>query len=967
MTRYLDRLQKIVSQYPDRVALSDSERSLTYGDFEIETGKIYNYLKKQGVKREDHIMVLTKRGIGGISCIYGVLKAGAAYIPLEEDYPKERIDFIKKDASCKIVIDEALYRKIIKTEEYLEGYEETALHDAAFIVYTSGSTGNPKGVVHEYGNIEQLASAVKEKASRREFREGIVAPFYFIMASQLVLQYALQAYTMYIVPSRLVRNFVKFSEYICTNRIQGIFLSPSYLRLYKEPSPYLEEIVTAGEPANGLYYPGGKPAVRNLYGMTEAGFSILETFLDKACEIAPVGKPILKEIDLHLEDNDGNRVEGAGIGEICFKSEYVRGYLNLPEKTKAAFINGVFHTGDIGKRDENGIYYIIGRKDDMFKINGNRVEPVEVESAVKRITGLNTVVARGFDIDGRAFICLYYLRNEAQELNLTEGDSLKIDVSALSDILPRYMIPTYYIPLDKMPLNERGKTVRRLLMPPEIKTWEKDYVPPANDTEKAICDMMAEILGADTVSAESDFYLSGGDSLRTIRLISLAGEYGYSFTAGELYEARTPRKLAKICAERHILGETELQAQELSARQEMRDLLPMQKVWANIDLAHPDVNLGSVVMLYRMKPQTSPEKLKYALDKTLRHYPVFSTRFVRDDNGNLKQVYDESLVTPAVIQDITEAEIEKLQSAPLEKINLFAGGCYRAKIFRTEMTCYLFLQVHHAFTDGTGLSLLRDSIFGYCEDANFRPAPDCYYYLLRQMEAAKNSESYREAEKYYDELYRQKLKIDFGCAKMQPDLDEENTKTVFYVKRDVFPRDYGKTNAFYMTAAAVATAKANGTDRALIYGTHNGRDDNLKLNSAGGFAFNVPAYLIMEDGDTPESLLEKVKAQVEFGSAHASYSRYPDDISSVDGTVLFLYQKDMFGFGKMGKYIEAELPRFAVTEQPWHFFAVSVVDEAENDMLRLCVIYSPNRYSKARVEKFVKYYIEAVDYLSNGQ
>ena len=165
----------------------------------------------------------------------------------------------------------------------------------------------------------------------------------------------------------------------------------------------------------------------------------------------------------------------------------------------------------------------------------------------------------------------------------------------------------------------------------------------------------------------------------------------------------------------------------------------------------------------------------------------------------------------------------------------------------------------------------------------------------------------------------------------------------------------------------MAMAKSNGTNHSLVYVTSNGRDESLKMNSAGGFAFNVPVGLDIGEGNTPEELLAQTKAQMEFGVAHAPYSYFPLDVPSMSESVLFLYQKDMFGLGKMGKYIEQQLPYIPEFEQPWHFFVVSVVDQAEDDRLHLSVIYSPHHFSADKVEMFVENYLEAVDYLSDGK
>ena len=947
MKRYLARLRDITAEYPDRTALVDADRSLSYSGLELETGKIYSFLKKQGVKRDDHIMVCPKRGIGSVSCILGVLKAGAAFIPLEEDYPQERVDYIKKDASCTIVLDEALYRKILATEEYREGHEEAELHDKAYIIYTSGSTGNPKGSIHEYGNIEQQASLIEERTDWREFRQGIISPFYFMATCQFVMHYTLQAFTMYILPGDIVRNIASFSQYMHENRIQGIFLSPSYVRLYKEPSPYLEEILTAGEPANGLYYPGGKPAIRNLYGMTEAGFTILETFLDKAYEIAPMGKPVLAEIDLHLEDEQGNRVEGAGTGEICFKNEYVRGYLNLPEKTKAAFVEGVFHTGDLGRRDENGMYYIVGRKDDMFKINGNRVEPVEIESAVKKITGLETVVAKGFELEGRSFICLYYLRGEAAELNLLAGKELKVDLGALADMLPRYMLPTYYIPLEEMPLSDRGKILRRLLPAPELKDMAGEYVAPTNEAERAICEMMAEILDLEKFSAASDFFRMGGDSLRSIRLLALAGERGFSFTAEELYNTRTPRKLARIAR----AADTGLEEKNLAAQGQDMPLLQMQSLWQ--DRLEEELNypIARVQTLLKLKETVDIDRFCRAVDQVYRHHPVLLTKLVRSGSGAFVQHYAPELFVPTQVEEVTEAEMQQLVQGGGCDFDLAAGVLHHRRIFKTEQGVYFYMLFHHVLMDGTGVQLIRDNIFrAYHGEAL---PPDYYYYLLEQEFSEDRAAVLQE--------YEEKFGLENCSGRIEPDLPGPDACP--QVLTETFPRQRDDENICHLAAAAMAAARCNGEDRAAIYWTYHGRDDYLRSNSAGGFVKYLPLQLEVKPGTSPVALKARVQAQTAFTLSHnRAFQGGLCKGAPLANSLIYLYQKDIFSLGKIAALAE-EVPIPADRSQPMGVLLLTLVDtEGEGELTRQFV-YSGGFYSEKKAAAFVRYLKESLAYL----
>ncbi len=159
-----------------------------------------------------------------------------------------------------------------------------------------------------------------------------------------------------------------------------------------------------------MYYPGGKPTIYNTLGMSEAGFLLAGYNLDKAYDIPPIGRPMIPFEDLHLEDENGRRIVGPGEGELCYRNLYFRGYINLPDKTKRALRDGVFHTNDLARRDENGLFYVIGRLDDMFKINGNRIEPAEIERRVREATGLEQVIARGIADGGHSYVCAYFLK-----------------------------------------------------------------------------------------------------------------------------------------------------------------------------------------------------------------------------------------------------------------------------------------------------------------------------------------------------------------------------------------------------------------------------------------------------------------------------------------------------------------------------------------------------------------------------
>lgn len=712
-------LNEILHKYPDRVAYNDLRRILTYHELEIESGKVYSYLKKNGVSTESYVQLVMSRSVGMFSCILGVLKAGAAFIPFENTYPAERLDYVKNDCNVNVVMTDELYNHIIATESYLEGYESTELHDAAYVIYTSGSTGNPKGVIHEYGNLDQLSSLHPLRDTYEECRYGLIAPFYFAACIEFSLIYLLEAGTIFIIPRDMVRDIRALSSFIEKKKIKRIFLSPSYLRMYKEPSPYLEEILTAGEPANGIYYENGKPAVRNQLGMSECGFPLLTMILDKKYDIAPVGKPVL-DVDVHIIDDDGNRIEGPGQGELCFRNEYIRGYMNLPEKTASVFKNGYFHTGDLVSRDEDGRYYVIGRADDMFKINGNRIEPVEIETKVKELTGLKNVVAKGFQTPERSFIVVYFLKEQANELGIYDGKNLTCDLGRLKQILPDYMLPAYYVGLDEFPINLNGKLAKKELKAPEVSDYQRDYIAPKNDAEDFLCRIMAKVLCMEKVGATDDFYQIGGDSLKTIEFIGDCADCGCTISSSEMYTYRTPQKIAESIAEKFNFSKA---IELLNNGKEEKEACK----FVDGKISYYGSCFGILKKMvydrqyyicddFYFKEKIDPDKLQSALNKTLEvcPYPGYIVDYPKKDwriclckgDGNIK-------VLPLSEEDSI------------------------GKSWKDRESCYVFynknhlrIYLSHAVTDGQGSARFNNLLLAF------------YFNLAKDVESLENAKDY---------------------------------------------------------------------------------------------------------------------------------------------------------------------------------------------------------------------------------
>ncbi|MBR1857716.1 MAG: AMP-binding protein, partial [Oribacterium sp.] len=202
MSKVIDSFFDSVKENPDAPVLSDcSAVSLTYLELDILSARVYRYLKEKGIGREDFVMILLPRGVLPFVVMLGVWRAGAAFVAVEEGYPEERVAFIKKDCGCRLTIDTNEWKEILKMEP-LSGCEQVLEHDAAFAVYTSGSTGNPKGVLHEYGNLDIIAASVTFDV----VSFGLIAPTNFVASVIGYLAILFQGCSMFVLPYSVIKN-----------------------------------------------------------------------------------------------------------------------------------------------------------------------------------------------------------------------------------------------------------------------------------------------------------------------------------------------------------------------------------------------------------------------------------------------------------------------------------------------------------------------------------------------------------------------------------------------------------------------------------------------------------------------------------------------------------------------------------------------------------------------------------------
>lgn len=530
---FIEKFEDNARLYPDKVILQDCESHLTFREVDELSGRVYAYLKGEGIGKEDFVMILLPHEVNALACMIGIWKAGAALVFCDDETPQERIDYVYKECGCKTIVDQQQLQKI-KNIPPLKGHTETDEHDAAYAVFTSGSEGKPKGVIQEYGKIAFTPQSLLDTSRIHvpiDTKLFVYAPFSTVASINTATLAVINPLTLDIGSLCLIKNPSKLHAYFLERKITMASLTPSYYQSVRIRTPYLKCIHFSSEPTRNIYDEG--VTLVNLYMQSE-GYCITACQIDKRYGIAPIGKPAEAHM-VQLLDEEGMPVKVGEAGELCYINPYFRGYINDEELTRQSFVGEYFRSGDIARVNEDGNYVILGRKTDMIKINGNRIEPAEIEAAVKRVLGIDWAFAKGFVQADRSFICVYYTAEMEIDLADTREQLLKI--------LPNYMIPSYFIHIDYVPRMPNGKINRQAFKAPDVEQYRAAYAAPDNEVEERLCTLIQQILGIDRIGIDDDFFQLGGDSLRTIRLATECNIQGINVT--DIYAARTPRAIAE--------------------------------------------------------------------------------------------------------------------------------------------------------------------------------------------------------------------------------------------------------------------------------------------------------------------------------------------------------------------------------------------------------------------------------------
>jgi amino acid adenylation domain-containing protein len=552
-----------VEQNPDAVAVVFEDTQLTYGELNRRANQLAHYLvSERGVKPDTLVGICVERSLEMVIGILGILKAGAAYVPLDPDYPQARLQYMLEDAALSTIITQshlkektkigvarALYLDDAKIQQQIKNKPFTNLNprelglkssQLAYVIYTSGSTGKPKGVMQHHKTIVNLVFHQIRSQGNKPLRTLQFASISFDVSIQEIASTLLTSGTLFILSSELKVNLVDLPRIIIKLSIQRLFIPPAVLKWLAEDLkenitfPCLREIFSAGDALafdksiQRLMQVNSQCCLRNDYGPTESHVVTRYEVEQINNDRVSIGRPI-QNSQVYILDGLSHVVPVVVAGELHIGGEgLARGYLNRPELTAEKFIANPFYdpsnpvsserlykTGDLCRYLPDGNIEFLGRIDHQVKIRGFRIELGEIENALASYELVkDSVVLARENTAGEKQLVAYIVSDKAIQFADVKDH--------LVNQLPDYMIPSAFVTLDALPLTSNGKVDRKMLQTKDFTyVAVSDYVAPQHALERHLILVWSKVLGIESanIGVQHNFYDLGGTSLSIIRMI----------------------------------------------------------------------------------------------------------------------------------------------------------------------------------------------------------------------------------------------------------------------------------------------------------------------------------------------------------------------------------------------------------------------------------------------------------------
>jgi amino acid adenylation domain-containing protein len=730
---------------PDAVAVEAEGARLTYGELEARSGRLARHLRSLGVGPEVRVALCVERSPDMVVAMLAVLQAGGAYVPLDQDYPRERLAFMLRDCGAPVLLTWRSLAGLLPsapTTVFLDDalaleappFEEQAHPESpAYVLYTSGTTGLPKGTLIPHRALaNHLTWMVTWLGVSPGDRALQLAAMSFDASVAEVFSTLLAGATLVLPPPGAQRDAAALAELLARERITLLQAVPSLLRaLLEQPAlsraTALRGVVSGGEALHSELVPRLRallPGARlfNHYGPTEATIDATAGIVhgEQAGAIVAIGRPVANT-RAYVLDAWLRPVPTGVPGELYLGGAgLARGYLDRPELTAEKFLPDplgqepgarLYRTGDKARWRDNGALEYLGRVDQQVKLRGFRIELGEVESALARQPSVRAAAALvREDAPGHARLVAYVVAADGATLDVA---SLR---QGLKQHLPEHMVPSAIAVLPELPLTPSGKVDRKAL--PAVDGADiartREYVAPRTPVEQQLAALWAELLRAERVGAHDDFFELGGHSLLATQLVArLRAAFGVELPLRVLFGASSVEALAREVEAALQAGQSALPPPSATPR--TSEPLPLsfaqQRLWFLDQLESGSATYNMPTALW-LDGALDVGALERAFTELLRRHESLRTTF-HDEGGTPVQVIHPPAALPLTVVDLTgldapEAEARRLATEEAARpFRLSTGPLLRATLLKLgDARHALLMTMHHIVSDGWSMGVL---------------------------------------------------------------------------------------------------------------------------------------------------------------------------------------------------------------------------------------------------------------------
>lgn len=770
----LELFYKTVKRYPNNIAVKNVNQILTYKELNEKAEAVAKSLLDKGIQSEDKIGVIVSRKISTIVNIIGILMVGAAYVPVEPDFPEERKEFMLHNSKCKVLLDE---NKLLEINNNIDEEKDiiiNKLEATAYVIYTSGSTGKPKGVEISHQAVTNTILDMIEKFNINEKDKilGLSSMCFDLSVFDIFASLATGATLVQVEDPRDV------SEILMLIEDEGITISnsiPSIMELYVNnrkgdyKNTTLRLVLLSGDwialklpDKIKSIFPNCK--VISLGGATEASiwsiFYPIENIADTWSSI-PYGYPLSNQ-KIYILNYEQNLCPYGVEGEIYIGGKGIaKGYINDETKTKKAFINHkmlgrLYKTGDYGIMTRDNYIQFLGRKDNQVKLHGYRIELEEVETVMKKYSKLaDCVVSIVKNEVGSDIFCAFYVMDEEFLPDLKKF---------MNAYLPNYMIPSEFVRLNSIPLTENGKVDRNILRTMNIftKDTEKNVNDDSGSLEKNLIQLLKKVFPTKVdINVNDNFFELGLNSISMVNLVGeIEKELGIQLKFKEFLKANNIHELAQILNKTSKSTMLHNEVYKESDKEHIYDPFPISDVQLAYFMGRDEAfELGgtSTHAYGEIETELDLKLFNESLQKVIERHPVL--RSIVLPNG-MQQILENTVKYQVETFDYSYLNEEEFQEKVLEERESSSHHVFKTdqwplfsfKAFKTpHETSYLFIEFDLLIGDGMSLRILVNEVMQFYNNPKLT-LPQLNYtfrdYMLA-MEDFKKSEEYHAAKKYW--------------------------------------------------------------------------------------------------------------------------------------------------------------------------------------------------------------------------